>query len=62
MRDGGHDTPNVRRVRRREDSADPPVPEVEVAALRYEAGEDNAPVLLARGKGHAVVHQYHHAH
>lgn len=55
MRDGNHPADNVRRVRRRDEQAEPAVPDMEVAALRYEAGEDNAPVLLARGKGHTAA-------
>ena len=30
-------------------------PDIEVAALRYEPGEDHAPRLLARGKGHTAA-------
>ncbi len=55
MRDADDTPPNVRRVRRRDDASDQDVPRVEVAALRYDAGEDHAPVLLARGKGHTAA-------
>ena len=55
MRDGDDPTSNVRRVRRRDEDTADAVPDVEVAALRYEAGEDHAPVLLARGKGHTAA-------
>lgn len=30
------------------------VPDLEVAALGYESGEDHAPKLLARGRGHTA--------
>lgn len=48
-------TNGVRRVRRRDDADEATPPDIEVAALRYDAGEDNAPVLLARGKGHTAA-------
>jgi flagellar biosynthesis protein len=49
------DTRAVRRIRRRDDATDAGVPDVEVAALRYDADEDHAPKLLARGKGHTAA-------
>ena len=55
MRDGEDPSTNIRRVRRRDEGTPPEVPDIEVAALRYEAGETNAPVLLARGKGHTAA-------
>ena len=56
MRDDA-DTQHVRRVLRRDDAngATGAVPDVEVAALRYDAQEDHAPTLVARGKGHAAA-------
>lgn len=56
MRDGDDTSPNVRRVRRREDASETDAPpDIEVAALGYEAGENHAPVVLARGKGHTAA-------
>ncbi|MCB0877789.1 MAG: EscU/YscU/HrcU family type III secretion system export apparatus switch protein [Thermoleophilia bacterium] len=46
-----HDDPKVRRIRRRDRDPDTP-PDLEVAALGYEAGQDNAPKLIAHGRGH----------
>jgi flagellar biosynthesis protein len=45
--------PTNRRVKRR-DEVDAPQ-NVEVAALRYDAGEDNAPQLVARGRGQVAA-------
>ena len=54
MRDGDEHTPaNVRRTRRRDDADTPP--DVEVAALSYDKGEDHAPRMVARGKGHTAA-------
>lgn len=52
----GADSPQVRRVRRPDGDPDgPAVPNVEVAALRYDSQEDHAPTLVARGKGHTAA-------
>jgi len=44
---------NVRRIKRRDDADSPP--DVEVAALSYDKGEDHAPRMVARGKGHTAA-------
>ena len=46
---------NLRRRQRGGQPVDPDAPpDIEVAALSYEAGEDHAPKLVARGKGHTA--------
>lgn len=50
--------PNSRRaanLRRRDGApADGSPPDIEVAALRYDTSEDDAPKLVARGRGHTA--------
>lgn len=43
-------------LRRRDGGPSGPgeAPDVEVAAVRYDAGEDHAPKLVARGRGHTA--------
>ena len=47
------DTQRAARLRQR-DAGPEGVPNLEVAALRYEQGEDHAPKMIARGKGHTA--------
>jgi len=54
MPDREDTTRRVRQVRRAAGDA-APAPDIEVAALSYEAGEDHAPKLVARGKGHTAA-------
>ncbi|MCW2955166.1 MAG: hypothetical protein JWO69_35 [Thermoleophilia bacterium] len=46
-----HD-PRAELLKSRRAKAGPP--ELEVAALRYDSGQDHAPKLVARGKGHTA--------
>ena len=43
-----------RRAGSRPDGDDDAPPDIEVAALRYDAGNEHAPKMIARGRGHAA--------
>lgn len=46
------DTRRAERLRQRRDATG--APDIEAAALRYDAGADHAPRMVAHGKGHAA--------
>ena len=50
------DSQRAANLRRRDGArAEEGAPDIEVAALRYDAGDDHAPKLVARGRGHAAA-------
>jgi flagellar biosynthesis protein len=46
--------PRADLLRRRRAQANDGAPDLEVAAIKYDAGADNAPKLVAHGKGHTA--------